>query len=150
MYYHDKFYFFSKIRILQLSKALATATKRSVTSIKGRQFQSTSVLRAASSVELQESSTHNPPPKNVEKTLVVATELAVTSAAADTTASPPIVATTGGSGASTSLAFAVMMRFGIRGRLGEKEQGGPTLSRPTRPNVTGQEAYNRGGIKDNY
>jgi hypothetical protein len=31
-----------------------------------------------------------------------------------------------------------------------KEIGGSTMSRPTRPKGTGQEAHNRGGLEDNY
>jgi hypothetical protein len=32
----------------------------------------------------------------------------------------------------------------------QKETGGPTKSRPTRPEGTGQGAHNRGGLEDNY
>jgi hypothetical protein len=34
--------------------------------------------------------------------------------------------------------------------LDREEQGGPTMSRPTRPKGMGQGAYNRGGLEDNY
>jgi hypothetical protein len=34
--------------------------------------------------------------------------------------------------------------------LGRDEQGRPTMSWPTRPKDTGQEAHNRGGLEDNY
>jgi hypothetical protein len=32
----------------------------------------------------------------------------------------------------------------------QKGIGGPTMSQPTRPKDTGQEAHNRGGLEDNY
>jgi hypothetical protein len=32
----------------------------------------------------------------------------------------------------------------------QRGTGGPTMSRPTRPKDTGQEAHNRGGLEDNY
>jgi hypothetical protein len=37
-------------------------------------------------------------------------------------------------------------------RLGRKEHGGggATKSQPTRPKSTGQGAYNRSGLEDNY
>jgi hypothetical protein len=48
------------------------------------------------------------------------------------------------------------MRFGTMGTksLGldgkERGGGGATMSRPTQPEDTGQEAHNRGGLEDNY
>jgi hypothetical protein len=35
-------------------------------------------------------------------------------------------------------------------RLGGEEQDGSTMSQPTQPKGTGQEAHNRGGLEDNY
>jgi hypothetical protein len=35
-------------------------------------------------------------------------------------------------------------------RLGREEQDGPTMTQPTQPKDTGQEAHNRGRLEDNY
>jgi hypothetical protein len=35
-------------------------------------------------------------------------------------------------------------------RTQPNETGGPTMSRPTRPKGTGQEAHNQGSLEDNY
>jgi hypothetical protein len=32
----------------------------------------------------------------------------------------------------------------------QRETGGPSMSQPTRPKDTGQEALNRGGLEDNH
>jgi hypothetical protein len=44
-----------------------------------------------------------------------------------------------------------VMRFGTIGtkspRLKRREQGGPTMSQPTRPKDLGQKAHNLGGLE---
>jgi hypothetical protein len=48
----------------------------------------------------------------------------------------------------------MLMKSGARGvmshGLGGKEQGGPSISRPTWPKDPGQEAPNQGGLEDRY
>jgi hypothetical protein len=83
------------------TKAPTASMKKIAALARGRHIRSAHMLEVASSVESQESSPHNPPPK-------VASRSVMTSTAGDTTpswrtdASLQLVTTAGGSGASAS------------------------------------------------